>query len=134
MRPSYLHATFLMPCSRRRPPILQRADDTVDCRLRRPRRCRVTAKSPDPIRILVVDDNLVNRKVARKQLERLGYLVDTVDGGKPALAAMSSAPYMVVLLDCEMPEMDGYATTAEIRRRENGERHTTDNRDDRACP
>jgi CheY-like chemotaxis protein len=82
-------------------------------------------KSPDPIRILVVDDNLVNRKVARKQLERLGYLVDVVDGGKPALAAMASAPYPVVLLDCEMPEMDGYATTVEIRRRENGERHTT---------
>ena len=42
----------------------------------------------------------------------------------PALAAMSSSPYMVVLLDCEMPEMDGYATTAEIRRRDNGHRHT----------
>jgi len=82
-------------------------------------------KSPDPMRILVVDDNLVNRKVAQKQLERLGYLVDVVDGGKPALAAMAGAPYPVVLLDCEMPEMDGYATTAEIRRRKNGERHTT---------
>ena len=66
----------------------------------------------------------MNRKVARKQLERLGYQVDTVDGGKPALAAMSSAPYMAVLMDCEMPEMDGYATTAEIRRRDNGDRHT----------
>jgi len=81
-------------------------------------------KPPDPMRILVVDDNLVNRKVAQKQLERLGYLVDTVDGGIPALAAMSSALYSVVLLDCEMPEMDGYATTVEIRRRDNGQRHT----------
>ena len=78
-----------------------------------------------PKRILVVDDNLVNRKVAQRQLERLGYLVDVVDGGKSALAAMSNALFPVVLMDCEMPEMDGYATTAEIRRRDSDRRHTT---------
>jgi CheY-like chemotaxis protein len=78
-----------------------------------------------PKRILVVDDNLVNRKVAQRQLERLGYLVDVVDGGKSALAAMSNALFAVVLMDCEMPEMDGYATTAEIRRRDSDRRHTT---------
>jgi len=78
-----------------------------------------------PKRILVVDDNLVNRKVAQRQLERLGYLVDVVEGGKSALAMMSDALYPVVLMDCEMPEMDGYATTAEIRRRDSGRRQTT---------
>jgi len=76
------------------------------------------------MRILVVDDSLVNRQVAQKQLERLGYTADAVDGGKSALAAISSASYPVVLLDCEMPDIDGYATTAEIRRRENGHRRT----------
>jgi CheY-like chemotaxis protein len=78
-----------------------------------------------PKRILVVDDNLINRRVAQRQLQRLGYVVDTVDGGKSALEALSKASYSVVLMDCEMPEMDGYATTAEIRRREGSQKHTT---------
>ena len=80
--------------------------------------------SHDPARILVVDDNLVNLKVAEKQLQRLGYRVDLAGGGKAAIEALFSTHYAVVLLDCEMPEMDGYATVAEIRRREGAARHT----------
>ena len=123
VRPSYLRATLLSLLGSQAS-ILQKADRALA-----PPSSSASAVPPSstalsPTRILVVDDNLVNRKVARKQLERLGYQVDTVDGGKPALAAMSSAPYMAVLLDCEMPEMDGYATAAKIRRRDNGDRHT----------
>ncbi len=77
-----------------------------------------------PKHILVVDDNRVNLRVAEKQLQRLGYRVDLADGGQAAIDALSSTQYPVVLLDCEMPEMDGYVTTAEIRRRENGARRT----------
>ena len=77
-----------------------------------------------PMHILVVDDNRVNLRVAEKQLQRLGYRVDLADGGKAAIDALSGTKYPIVLLDCEMPEMDGYVTTAEIRRRENGSRHT----------
>jgi CheY-like chemotaxis protein len=80
--------------------------------------------SQDPVRILVVDDNLVNLKVAERQLHKLGYRVDLAGGGKAALEALFSTRYAVVLLDCEMPEMDGYATVAEIRRREGVARHT----------
>jgi two-component system, sensor histidine kinase and response regulator len=80
--------------------------------------------APARIRILVADDSPVNRKVAQRQLERLGYAVDAVDGGKAALAAMRDVDYPIVLLDCAMPEMDGYATTAEIRLREGTRRHT----------
>jgi len=75
-------------------------------------------------RILVVDDNAVNRRVAQKQLERLGFLADTVDGGRDALNALASGHYAGVLMDCEMPDMDGYATTGVIRRREAPHRHT----------
>ena len=80
--------------------------------------------SRDSQRILVVDDNLVNLKVAQKQLQKLGYNVDLAPGGKAAIEAMLSTHYDVVLLDCEMPQMDGYATVAEIRRRESKPRHT----------
>jgi DNA-binding response OmpR family regulator len=78
----------------------------------------------DPQRVLVVDDNLVNLKVAEKQLQKLGYRADLAGGGKAAIEALFSTNYAVVLLDCEMPQMDGYATIAEIRRRENKKRHT----------
>jgi CheY-like chemotaxis protein/two-component sensor histidine kinase len=89
---------------------------------------QIAASPPDPsyepARILVVDDNLVNLKVAEKQLQRLGYRVDLAGGGKAAIEALFSTHYAIVLLDCEMPEMDGYATVAEIRRLEGAARHT----------
>lgn len=69
-------------------------------------------------RVLVVEDQALNREVATGMLASLGVAVDTVDNGREALLALAAAPYDLVLMDCEMPVMDGYTATAQWRARE----------------
>jgi PAS domain S-box-containing protein len=74
-------------------------------------------------RILVAEDDPVNRKVAVRLLELMGYQVDTVDDGRQAVDAWCKGSYDLILMDCQMPELDGYEATREIRGQETPQRH-----------
>jgi signal transduction histidine kinase/CheY-like chemotaxis protein len=77
------------------------------------------------LRVLVVEDNAVNQRVAIRMLERLGLSADVAGNGREALAMALLAPYDVIFMDCQMPEMDGYESAAEIRRREGPNQRVT---------
>jgi PAS domain S-box-containing protein len=74
--------------------------------------------------VLVAEDSTVNQIVAARALERCGCRAEVVADGREALRALAANRYDAVLMDCQMPVMDGYEATSELRRREDGERHT----------
>lgn len=80
--------------------------------------------SQPQLKMLLVEDHPVNQMVILNQLEMLGLQADCVSNGKEAIATLSRENYDIVLMDCQMPILDGYETTRQIRQREGGHRHT----------
>ena len=76
----------------------------------------------NPVKLLVVEDNDVNRMVVTKQLKNLGITADIAVNGQEAVEKAEKNHYQIILMDCQMPVLDGYNATREIRRHEQKER------------
>ena len=85
----------------------------------------VITRTPDTVKILIVEDYPDNRDLLLFMLDALEYKADTVNNGREALARLAQQQYDIILMDCQMPELDGYQTTQVIRQREEGQVNRT---------
>lgn len=83
-----------------------------------------TSTNQQPSTILVADDHTVDQELASLLLHKLGHKVEVVSNGKAAIETLQKRPFALILMDCQMPDMDGYATTKAIRAWEGEQRHT----------
>jgi CheY-like chemotaxis protein len=119
--PSFIRATLSKPVRRSRLCTALRAAKGISAPLGSSDVSRLVMATGRTI--LIAEDNPVNQRVAIKMVTSLGYDADVVANGVEALSAVQNGDYDLVLMDCEMPEMDGYAATAAIRQLTDHRRH-----------
>ena len=100
-------------------PLAQKYPPSVTSSLEVPR-MPVADLAGQPVRILLAEDNVINQKVALGLLREIGYQADIANNGLEVLAALDRQPYDLVLMDCQMPELDGYEAAQRIRARADG--------------
>ncbi len=74
--------------------------------------------------VLVVEDNPVNQRISVLMLQRLGFVVDLASNGEEGVSMWAQRDYDAIIMDCQMPVLDGYSATARIREREQAEGHS----------
>jgi len=142
-----VNVVVLAPIGMRLDPVVMRATGIAGCTMKPLRRSRLYEclrhvlkgsgedtfkrehQAPQTIerrnaRVLLAEDNPVNQRLTLRQLKKLGFPAEAVANGREVLQALERVPYDIILMDCQMPEMDGYDTAKAIRRMSEGNSHT----------
>ena len=111
-------STFWFTARFEKVPDKQAEEEVLDSKVQKAPEACGAPSLPDKVRILLVEDNPVNQRVALAMLKKLGIRTDVAANGQEAVQALQTVTYDLVLMDCQMPEMDGFEATRAVRQKE----------------